>query len=207
MANQSEWPAPAQDERENWNVALLQVAVVLEALRSADSAARLANMNAGKVLGEAYAKLKDIRATRPAQTEQRPVATWMGTDWNAQQQLIAQLCKLEPGTDLYAAPIAQTTPSDPADASQVKGTPGSRTRSGGNEVTEHRTGEDVGEAAPLTLHEQKQPPLVSAGELFPPALPSPRRQERDDKGRALGVDLELPSRVQPWPSETALLLR
>lgn len=97
-------------------------------------------------------------------------------------------------------------PKAPADPSQVKGTPGSRMRSGGNEVTEHRTGEDVGEAAPLTLHEQKQPPLVSAGELFPPALPSPRRQERDDKGRALGVDLELPSRVQPWPSETALLL-
>jgi len=46
-------------------------------------------------------------ATRPAQTEQQPVATWMGTDWNAQQQLIAHLCKLEPGTDLYAAPIAQ----------------------------------------------------------------------------------------------------
>lgn len=79
----------------------------------------------------------------------------------------------------------QTAPADP---SQVKGTPGSRMRSGRNEVTEHRTGEDVGEAAPLTLHEQKQPPLVSAGELFPPALPSPRRQERDDKGRALGVN-------------------
>ncbi|MBC7198101.1 MAG: hypothetical protein H5U32_02515 [Pseudomonas balearica] len=47
------------------------------------------------------------RAARPAQTEQQPVATWMGTDWNAQQQLIAHLCKLEPGTDLYAAPIAQ----------------------------------------------------------------------------------------------------
>ena len=48
------------------------------------------------------------QAKRPAQTEQQPVATWMGTDWNAQQQLIAHLCKLEPGTDLYAAPIAQT---------------------------------------------------------------------------------------------------
>jgi len=48
------------------------------------------------------------RIARPAQTEQQPVATWMGTDWNAQQQLIAHLCKLEPGTDLYAAPIAQT---------------------------------------------------------------------------------------------------
>lgn len=64
--------ATAQDERENWNVALLQVAVVLEALRSEDSAARLANMNAGKVLGEAYAKLKDLRASRRAQTEQQP---------------------------------------------------------------------------------------------------------------------------------------
>ena len=59
--------SPAQDERENWSGALLQVAVVLEALRSSDSATRLANMDAGKVLGEAYEKLKRIRATRPAQ--------------------------------------------------------------------------------------------------------------------------------------------
>jgi hypothetical protein len=54
--------------------------------------------------------IQEALRTRPAQTEQQPVATWMGTDWNAQQQLIAHLCKLEPGTDLYAAPIAQTAP-------------------------------------------------------------------------------------------------
>jgi hypothetical protein len=64
-------PVPAQDERENWSVALLQVAVVLEALRSSDSATRLANMDAGKVLGEAYAKLQRIRASRHAQAEQQ----------------------------------------------------------------------------------------------------------------------------------------
>jgi hypothetical protein len=51
-----------------------------------------------------------LYAAPVAQTEQQPVATWMGTDWNAQQQLIAHLCKLEPGTDLYAAPVAQTAP-------------------------------------------------------------------------------------------------
>jgi len=44
-----------------------------------------------------------------------------------------------------------------------------------------------GRSAPLTLHEQKQPPLVSVGQLHRPALPSPRRQEWDDKGKALGV--------------------
>lgn len=55
-----------------------------------------------------------VPAAPIAQTEQQPVATWMGTDWNAQQQLIAHLCKLEPGTDLYAAPIVQTAPQQPA---------------------------------------------------------------------------------------------
>ncbi|RRI98900.1 hypothetical protein EIM04_31875, partial [Pseudomonas aeruginosa] len=30
------------------------------------------------------------------------------------------------------------------------------------------------------------------GQLLRPALPSPRRQERDDKGRALGVALRVP---------------
>jgi hypothetical protein len=55
-------------------------------------------------------ELLRLNAATLAQTEQQPVATWMGTDWNAQQQLIAHLCKLEPGTDLYAAPIAQTAP-------------------------------------------------------------------------------------------------
>ena len=65
-------PAPAQDERKDWRGALLQIAVVMEALKSTDSAARLANMDAGKVLDEAYAQLKRIRATRPAQTEPTP---------------------------------------------------------------------------------------------------------------------------------------
>ena len=46
----------------DWADALLQVAVVLEALRSSDSAARLAHMDAGKVLGEAYQKLRNIRS-------------------------------------------------------------------------------------------------------------------------------------------------
>jgi len=42
--------------------------------------------------------------------------------------------------------------------------------------------------SPLTLHETKQPPLGSVGGAFPPALLSPRRQEWDDKGKALGVN-------------------
>jgi len=54
--------AAAKDVGEGWREALLQVAVVLEALRSSDSAERLANMDGGKVLGEAYQKLRHIRS-------------------------------------------------------------------------------------------------------------------------------------------------
>ena len=39
----------------------------------------------------------------------------------------------------------------------------------------------------MTTHLPEQPRLGSVGQLFRPALPSPRRQERDDKGGALGV--------------------
>ena len=39
----------------------------------------------------------------------------------------------------------------------------------------------------MNAHHPKQPPLVSVGQLHRPALPSPRRQEWDDKGKALGV--------------------
>lgn len=45
--------------------------------------------------------------------------------------------------------------------------------------------------SPLTLHEQKKPLLWSVGKAFLPALLSPRRQEWDDKGKALGVDLAI----------------
>ncbi|WP_413043205.1 hypothetical protein [Pseudomonas sp. YJ42] len=34
----------------------------------------------------------------------------------------------------------------------------------------------------------EKPSLVSVGQLLRPALPSPRRQEWDDKGKALGVN-------------------
>lgn len=42
----------------------------------------------------------------PAQPQQEPVATWLGTDYEAHRQCFAQLCDLEPGTDLYTSPPA-----------------------------------------------------------------------------------------------------
>ena len=49
----------------------------------------------------------------------------------------------------------------------VKGTPGSRTRSGRSAATEHRTGEDVGEAEPLTPLERPDVAVVGCGGLRP----------------------------------------
>ncbi len=48
-----------------------------------------------------------------------------------------------------------------------------------------RVERSAGRSAHLTLHLLKQPPLGSVGQLLRPALPSPRRQERDSKGGAL----------------------
>ena len=48
-------------------------------------------------------------AEQPAQ-QQEPVATWLGTDYEAHRQCFAQLCDLEPGTDLYTSPPAQRKP-------------------------------------------------------------------------------------------------
>lgn len=86
----SGWSGPAHDEREAFNAEYDRIC------------------NRPLTMREIAWRMCQARANRPAQTEQQPVATWMGTDWNAQQQLIAHLCKLEPGTDLYAAPVAQT---------------------------------------------------------------------------------------------------
>lgn len=61
-------------------------------------------------------------------------------------------------------------------------------RAPGSSEQPHRSGERKhGRSAPLNASPLKQPPLGSVGQLLRPALPSPRRQERDDKGRALGV--------------------
>lgn len=52
----------------------------------------------------------------------------------------------------------------------------------------YRSGERKhGRSVHLTLHEQNKPWLGSVGQLLRPALLSPRRRERDYKGRALGV--------------------
>ncbi|HBP5399863.1 hypothetical protein IPC41_29660 [Pseudomonas aeruginosa] len=62
-------------------------------------------------------------------------------------------------------------------------------RAPGSSEQLHRSGERKhGRSAPLNAFPLKQPPLGSVGQLLRPALPSPRRQERDDKGRALGVN-------------------
>ncbi|AEO76800.1 conserved hypothetical protein [Pseudomonas aeruginosa M18] len=66
-------------------------------------------------------------------------------------------------------------------------------RAPGSSEQPHRSGERKhGRSAPLNASPLKQPPLGSVGQLLRPALPSPRRQERDDKGRALGVALRVP---------------
>lgn len=44
-----------------------------------------------------------------------------------------------------------------------------------------------GRSAHLTRPDQTKPPLGSVGQPLRPALLSPRRQEWDDKGKALGV--------------------
>ncbi len=65
-------------------------------------------------------------------------------------------------------------------------------RAPGSSEQLHRSGERKhGRSAPLNASPLKQPPLGSVGQLLRPALPSPRRQERDDKGRALGVALRV----------------
>lgn len=48
--------------------------------------------------------------------------------------------------------------------------------------------------SPLTTHGKKQPLLGSVGKAFLPALLSPRRQEWDDKGKALGVAIGIVTR-------------
>lgn len=66
-------------------------------------------------------------------------------------------------------------------------------RAPGSSEQPHRSGERKhGRSAPLNASLLKQPPLGSVGQLLRPALPSPRRQERDDKGGALGVALRVP---------------
>lgn len=56
-------PSPAPElESVDWASALLDVAVLNEALTSRDSAERLQNMDAGEVIRRAFGKLKNIRA-------------------------------------------------------------------------------------------------------------------------------------------------
>ena len=70
-------------------------------------------------------------------------------------------------------------------------------RAPGSSEQLHRSGERKhGRSAPLNA----SPETASAwgvGQLLRPALPSPRRQERDDKGIALGVALRVPREAFP----------
>jgi hypothetical protein len=58
-----------------------------------------------KELHAAYAEASAALASKPPAGEQKPVATWMGTDYAAHMQCFAELAHLEPGTDLYIAPV------------------------------------------------------------------------------------------------------
>lgn len=48
--------------------------------------------------------LMPLIADAKAAAEAEPVATYMGTDWDAQNQFMAECADLEPGTELFAAP-------------------------------------------------------------------------------------------------------
>jgi hypothetical protein len=52
----------------------------------------------------------NTRAQAKAAPQAEPVATYMGTDWAAQSQFMAECASLEPGTELFAhrpAPVAE----------------------------------------------------------------------------------------------------
>lgn len=107
----------------------------------------------------------------------------------------ALLCSWGIGLARASAPRSLSVLQAPYSDCQVKGTWNTAYRRASCRLR-------ICRESPLTLHETKQPPLGSVGGAFPPALLSPRRQEWDDKGKALGVDL--PSRGHPLPSETVV---
>lgn len=63
-----------------------------------------------EMMWERFPEIMKRGAEQPAQPQQEPVATWLGTDYEAHRQCFAQLCDLEPGTDLYTSPPAQRKP-------------------------------------------------------------------------------------------------
>ncbi|SUC99500.1 Uncharacterised protein [Pseudomonas aeruginosa] len=79
-------------------------------------------------------------------------------------------------------------------------------RAPGSSEQLYRSGERKhGRSAPLNASPLKQPPLGSVGQLLRPALPSPRRQERDDKGQSPWCcSAGSKGKGSPWPSETTL---
>jgi len=51
------------------------------------------------------AELESLRAWKAEIERQEPVATYMGTDWDASKQFMAECARLDNGTKLYAAPV------------------------------------------------------------------------------------------------------
>ena len=83
------------------------------------------------------------------------------------------------GTKPDSVPAATTD----TEAEQVQGrAPGSSDHASPIRRTEARAERTLDPA------QTEKPSLVSVGQLLRPALPSPRRQEWDDKGEALGVN-------------------
>ena len=82
-----------------------------------------------------------------------------------------------------AKPDSVPTNTTNTEAEQVQGrAPGSSDHASPIRRTEARAKRTLDPAR------TEKPSLVSVGQLLRPALPSPRRQEWDDKGKALGVN-------------------
>jgi hypothetical protein len=95
--------------------------------------------------------------------------------------LAMKISQHQDGAKPDSAPASTTN----TEAEQVQGrAPGSSDHASPIRRTEARAERTLDPAR------TEKPSLVSVGQLLRPALPSPRRQEWDDKGKALGVNSE-----------------